>query len=1554
MASSDSRKLYPELGHTSFNPKNAVLWIEQKQASLQDLYAHDIFQELLQSAARPKQSSGNACTKLCGFVEQCSRSQCAALSAYAFSQRTAISLFNFYLEWNERDSHRSMRLVLDFLNFYVEKNPDRKTAATIKERFLKEVVSIITLQSTKPSIKSAITALDHFLTKKLLYLSDALDMYRQVHSIPETEPLSWDAFISKLFTWMDIQYICPIAGKLLVTIFIKPWYPNQDVKFSPESWQRFLFSALNANIELLDSVKIYILIPLFQADRDRSLEYLNHLFNLQGITKDKQILDLDSMIWLATLEAGKKVGCVDEPDSHTSSDEQDDHPASYVRQDVLEDILCHTSYEARSSAVSILVASPSSTKPYTAQTLGLLQKHLPAFHADTDARFRYDVLGHSRNMIARILGSTIALQRDIERKSKKAKADSAKDQESITKLKSTLYYHEEFTEWYVQFLKRELVPTASYQRHITSLRAMEFVLKSGLLDNVQSDKKKLRPYTTLIDTVWVRSVLDLIMDPFDDVRETAASLLKLLLLADTNHPSSPILSGLSNPMLNELREFCTRASNLASKTSRADHSDGVARSYEALSHWTSSRNEKLCIPKKVLEELELKLSAAENDLASAVLDAPIHGSFASLRHVWDALSSDRYTVEELDVLSNIRSRAIACCDRIWRVVRHVLCDDSPEGHLPEDLDETEGLDTKDVLSYSFRAIHESSKLLQNIASNARISGTDQLRLPLDAFDTIGNLTFAQLSNLRHRGAFTSVSQTFTSCCQLSKYFPRSSTDAEHFLNKWYKGALNCIYTQASTTRRSAGIPALIVGILSANADEPSFETVLQNLQAIGRQPAHISETDGSNLPQVHALNCIKDIFKSSYLSKRADLYLTDCLELAASSLKSEVWAIRNCGLLLLRSLMDNLFGTNESKTSMEAGWDGKTTKIAWHKYTSLPALLVNLLSMGRSSIEASSEAQVMTAESVFPALDIIRRAGPPENVKDILYDMVYWYIGSHIWHVREMAARTLCSFLLGEDWFKSMQKLLRESSVSANKVHGALLTFKFLLERLSDVEPDKLFKHYPDDLAGLLDEVIQADGSIRTSLEARAVLFEIIGFLISLPDRERSNENNTSRQVSPIHLKNLEGVFLASFKRYPSSALMESKKAESACLYALQASSSRSSTLNEYIHSLVSKDVNVTCDALEALLVDAESGVSLHSLAVASQIVRACMVVILEMQNPEPRRLAVEIIAIHLERVLSTDGPKEIPPLEELQIVWSDLNSKALNPGLADAVLRASGCILATIVSATKASLDPTTEQWLRSWGVMMSNAGFDDNGFDTRMAAALAIRSFTTHVAINTTLPCHIPWLLALYDALNDDDDEIRDVAAAAAFPLLGKSLISFEAAMRLLSWLTQHYGHLDEFRQHVAHRMVVGRAAAGVAVVSDPWVSPETQLTEALCFDDSLFVIEEQNLYIDEVREAQRWMRVLIGCGGAAAAATAAAPDALVSWTASGLRTLTELAASDDGVLGWSSKPEVFAICSRIVISGAALAKHHLVVKEELQRFLDQGKQTRLHGLLIAMCAS
>ena len=64
--------------------------------------------------------------------------------------------------------------------------------------------------------------------------------------------------------------------------------------------------------------------------------------------------------------------------------------------------------------------------------------------------------------------------------------------------------------------------------------------------------------------------------------------------------------------------------------------------------------------------------------------------------------------------TEFQQRMSQSCFRIWQAVKDVLCNDSPEGHMPQDLDEADAIDTKDILSYSFRAIHEARSVYQSI------------------------------------------------------------------------------------------------------------------------------------------------------------------------------------------------------------------------------------------------------------------------------------------------------------------------------------------------------------------------------------------------------------------------------------------------------------------------------------------------------------------------------------------------------------------------------------------------------------------------------------------------------------------------------------------------------------------------------------------------------------------------------------------------------------------------------------------------------------------------
>lgn len=118
--------------------------------------------------------------------------------------------------------------------------------------------------------------------------------------------------------------------------------------------------------------------------------------------------------------------------------------------------------------------------------------------------------------------------------------------------------------------------------------------------------------------------------------------------------------------------------------------------------------------------------------------------------------------------------------QVWEAVKIILTADAPEGYELERQDELD-VSTKDLLSYCWRALKESrfailsypkgnSKLadIYSTLAHSMISSSKPTLIS-QAFQKgqyrkLGELAFQQLAELRHRGAFSAVSQTFAECC----------------------------------------------------------------------------------------------------------------------------------------------------------------------------------------------------------------------------------------------------------------------------------------------------------------------------------------------------------------------------------------------------------------------------------------------------------------------------------------------------------------------------------------------------------------------------------------------------------------------------------------------------------------------------------------------------------------------------------------------------------------------------------------------------------------------
>lgn len=86
------------------------------------------------------------------------------------------------------------------------------------------------------------------------------------------------------------------------------------------------------------------------------------------------------------------------------------------------------------------------------------------------------------------------------------------------------------------------------------------------------------------------------------------------------------------------------------------------------------------------------------------------------------------------------------------------------------------------------------------------------------------------------------------------------------------------------------MPALITGILSSEPGGPLFDRAIAELYELSRLPATRNITDFEiELPQVHAMNCLKDIFTDARFGPHTQSYIISALEISSESLSSSMY-----------------------------------------------------------------------------------------------------------------------------------------------------------------------------------------------------------------------------------------------------------------------------------------------------------------------------------------------------------------------------------------------------------------------------------------------------------------------------------------------------------------------------------------------------------------------------------------------------------------------------------------------------------------------------------------
>jgi hypothetical protein len=269
------------------------------------------------------------------------------------------------------------------------------------------------------------------------------------------------------------------------------------------------------------------------------------------------------------------------------------------------------------STLSLLITDPISTTPLSAAAHNAILTGLPSIHADSNSKVRQELTSLNIKLMVRLRGSSMQ-KNFMEQDGQAAK---------------------EFMERYISFLEGELVPTASYQRHITSLKSLSIILNTGVDPNVnhvpKQEQQLWRYKVNILRPSLFRLLVNLLLDPFEEVRGTALNLLSLF----TNEAFQDA-HGETN-VVQKLTMALSKAEVLASNTSRADHTDTVARLYHAIFTRTNSGGStgtpetwfetKIGVVNALLQRLEEKTFRQGGLFSTSTRDSPLHGYLAALK-----------------------------------------------------------------------------------------------------------------------------------------------------------------------------------------------------------------------------------------------------------------------------------------------------------------------------------------------------------------------------------------------------------------------------------------------------------------------------------------------------------------------------------------------------------------------------------------------------------------------------------------------------------------------------------------------------------------------------------------------------------------------------------------------------------------------------------------------------------------------------------------------------------------------------------------------------------
>lgn len=547
-------------------------------------------------------------------------------------------------------------------------------------------------QPDTASIKPAIQTLDHFINVGLItareITSYAIKVSGSSQAVSEagraeSTSLQRDEavkdFAMSVLEWVQFPDCAPAAGRFLCTFFQSLNADSSDQAFPDETIPLWIYpvkQAINRHLERLEVFEHHVLpglLTLSPADTRAFLKTLPLGDLKPGTVGPDAAANIHLCLLIAKVAAPLRLGSGSAEDlttpvkgAATLRDQNGtEEPESFLidSEALACNYLKHVSASVRLSALSLLVSSSVTSKPFAQSVLETLRVCLPFFHVEVSAKARNEYIALIKKLCVRLERAIMSFLRAGHTSLKFGFEESSNCQpESVTTNTATWKPHEqllrshiEFRKRYLLFLIHELRPTASYQSHITALKILHTLFEGELARRAALSRGNYEHLNALDKALpqilCHRALYDLLLDPFDDVRQWAAWVLELCIQSDLAAPASLLVGTLREKPegVDQTGEITAdgpvidtelyMAEKKAEQTGRADHADGVGRLYELLYlanrvivEPTERHYSSFAIIDRLIFKTEKEVIIATDKLLHAIGNASLHGHLIALRY----------------------------------------------------------------------------------------------------------------------------------------------------------------------------------------------------------------------------------------------------------------------------------------------------------------------------------------------------------------------------------------------------------------------------------------------------------------------------------------------------------------------------------------------------------------------------------------------------------------------------------------------------------------------------------------------------------------------------------------------------------------------------------------------------------------------------------------------------------------------------------------------------------------------------------------------------------